>query len=182
MKNKLLFKTKENLVRYAIEYFWECQKIPTIKPEQVNPKWHKLGASFVSVYVDDNLRGCIGSHQAYEPLYENIIKNAISAAFSDYRFPPLQKIEINRLKLEISVLSPLKEFKPEDIKHLLQFLKKEKPGLLLEHEGKRALFLPQVWEKLPKPIDFLSHLCQKACLPPDSWKVMKMKYYIFSLV
>lgn len=175
----MFIKTKENLAKFAIEYFLNNRKTPEVKKEEVDEKLWEKAACFVTVYVDDKLRGCIGYYVATEPLYLNIIKNAISASFSDPRFPPIKQEELKRLKVEVSILTPLKEFKPDNTNHLLEFLEKEKPGVLIEGQGRKALFLPQVWEKIEKPSQFLSRLCLKAGLPSSYWQKEDIKYWIF---
>lgn len=176
------FQTKEDLAKFSIKYYFESNKIPEIRPDEVAEELHQKGACFVSVYIHDELRGCVGDYETYESLYLNIIKNAINAAFSDFRFQPIQKDELPRLKTEVSILTTPQEFKPKDINHLLTFLEKNKPGVMIEQNGKRALFLPQVWKKLPKPVDFLSHLCLKATLSPPSWQEENIKYWIFTIL
>lgn len=173
------FTSKEDLARFAIEYFLTYKKIPEVKKEEVDEKLWEKAACFATIYVDDKLRGCIGHYVATEPLYLNIIKNAINTAFSDPRFPSIQKDELAKLKLQISVLTPLKEFKPKNTNHLLQFLEKEKPGLMIEDQNRKALFLPQVWEKFETPSDFLSNLCLKAGLLSSYWQKEDVRYWIF---
>lgn len=175
------FKTKEDLAKFAIEYFLIHEAIPDIKKEDVDSKLWEKAACFVTVYVDDKLRGCIGDYIATEPVYQNIVKNTINAAFSDFRFPSIQKEDLPKLKTEISVLTPPYEFKPKDTNHLLEFLGKEKPGLILEKYGRKALFLPQVWKEIEKPEELLSHLSLKAGLDPLAWQEKGMKYWIFGV-
>lgn len=124
------------------------------------------GASFVSLHMlDDSLRGCIGSITAVRPLIEDVARNAFLAAFEDPRFPPLSADAWPRLKIEISVLSPTETLPFADEASLLGALVPGRDGLVLEQGGRRGLFLPQVWESLPDPADFLAHLKQKAGLP-----------------
>jgi AmmeMemoRadiSam system protein A len=175
------FSSKEDLAKFSIEYFFSHGSIPRIEKGEFAEELRQKGACFVSVYIDDKLRGCIGDYEVFEPLYLNIIKNAVKAAFSDFRFPSIQKDELPHLKTEVSILTTPQEFKPENIDHLLTFLEKNKPGVIIEQGGKKALFLPQVWQKLPKPADFLTHLCLKAALPPTSWQEKDTKYRIFSI-
>lgn len=175
------FFTKESLAKYAIEYFLKHDAIPDLKKEDVESKLWGEAACFVTIYVDDKLRGCIGDITATELLYQNIIKNAINAAFSDFRFPSIQKEDLPKLKTEVSVLTLPQEFKPKDTTHLFEFLEKEKPGLILEKFGRKALFLPQVWKEIENPEEFLSHLSLKAGLDPLAWQDEGMKYWTFKV-
>lgn len=126
---------------------------------------------------DDQLRGCIGNLEATEDetLLGNVIRNSISAAFSDSRFEPLAVDELPEVKIEISVLS-----KPE----LIQFETKEElfslirgKGVVLQLGYHRATFLPQVWEKLPEPELFLKHLAAKAGLPAIAYEEAEYAVY-----
>lgn len=175
------FKTKEDLARFAIDYYFVHQRLPKVAADEVAKDLYPKAACFVSVYIDGNLRGCIGDYEVFEPLYLNIIKNSIRAAFSDFRFPQIEKKELSRLQVEVSVLTVPVEYKQKNTDHFLKFLEQRKPGVILEKESQRALHLPQVWEKLPKPADFLSQLCLKASLPSSSWKGKEVKYWIFYL-
>ncbi len=107
----------------------------------------------------------------------DVAKNAINAAFFDPRFPPLQKHETENLSIEISVLSPLEEFEGDN-KEFLEFLEEKRPGVYIKCLGGSATFLPQVWEQIQDPSDFMKHLSLKAGLLPDEWKKCR-KYYYF---
>lgn len=175
------FKTKEDLAKYAIEYFLKNRREPDISEKEVEEKLKEKGACFVTVYLKRELTGCIGSFQAYQPLYLDILKNAIQAAFFDPRFGPLPSKDLPNLKIEVSVLTPLKEYQPKNIQELINFLAKEKPGLMLGIGEAKALFLSQIWEELPTPEEFLANLCLKAGLPPNSWQEENMNFWIFYL-
>ena len=124
------------------------------------------------------LRGCIGSVEAYRPLVLDVHYNALAAAFRDPRFPPLSVEEWPHTTLEVSVLSEPEVLHYRDFGDLLE---KVKPGmgLILEHPHGRATFLPQVWEKIPDPVRFLSELAYKAGLPPSVYEDPKttLKHY-----
>jgi AmmeMemoRadiSam system protein A len=127
-------------------------------------------ASFVTLTIDDELRGCIGTLQARRPLYQDVIQNAKAAALYDSRFSPLAAADLKRIHIEISVLSAPEPLRFNDTDDLLRILEKERPGIVLQSGPYGATFLPQVWEQLPQPDDFLSHLCMKAGLPARAWK------------
>jgi AmmeMemoRadiSam system protein A len=127
------------------------------------------GATFVTLTLQGQLRGCIGSLEAYRPLIEDIQSNAVASAFRDPRFPPLSKEEFSEVLIEVSLLS-----KPEIIRHhneeeALAQLTPGRDGVIIELGRQRATYLPQVWAQLPDTHDFISHLKQKAGLPEDYW-------------
>lgn len=130
------------------------------------PSLQENGAVFVTINTkpDDQLRGCIGSLQAYRPLYKDIILNAQAAALRDPRFPPLTLKELKHITLEVSVLSEPKALVYHDKKDLESKVVPFQDGVVLKYQGKQATYLPQVWEDLPKFDDFFSSLCRKANL------------------
>jgi AmmeMemoRadiSam system protein A len=128
------------------------------------------GASFVTLTIGGGLRGCIGSIEPRQPLALDVQENALSAAFRDPRFPPLRREELDQVHIEVSVLTrpqPLDYTDPDD---LLARLRPHVDGVIIERGWHRATFLPQVWEKLPDPHEFLAHLCLKAGLPSDDYR------------
>ena len=127
------------------------------------------GASFVTLFCAEELRGCIGSLHARRPLGEDVRENAINAAFHDPRFPPLVSSEFTGLSVEVSLLSPSTSFRFPVEEDLLARLRPGIDGVILEHEGHRATFLPQVWATLPEARMFLAELKRKAGLAGDFW-------------
>ncbi len=136
------------------------------------PSLKKKGASFVTITKGDNenLRGCIGSLEAYRALYEDIILNARAAALHDPRFPALDKREYNDIKIEVSLLSKPKNLEYKDVDDLKSKIVPFEDGVILKLEGYQATFLPQVWEQLPEFELFFYHLCQKAGLDKECLK------------
>jgi hypothetical protein len=127
------------------------------------------GACFVTLKRNGRLRGCVGSPRAYRPLVEDIADNGFAAAFRDSRFPKLEPEEKRGLSLSISVLSPPVPMTFVDEADLLKQIRPAVDGLIIESNGHRALFLPQVWETLPRPQAFLAQLKVKAGLDSDHW-------------
>ena len=125
------------------------------------------GAVFVTLNKNGQLRGCIGSIEAHRPLIDDIIRNARAAAFSDTRFEPVEPREMNEISIEISLLSKPEKVVYENTKDLKRLLKPGIDGVILEKGFYRAVFLPQVWEKLPDFNTFFYHLCRKAGLDGD---------------
>lgn len=127
------------------------------------------GACFVTLKKSGQLRGCIGSPQAWRPLATDVAENAYRAAFRDPRFAPLQADEATDLDLHLSVLSPAHPMAFTDEADLLTQLAPGTDGLIIGDGSRRALFLPSVWEQLPDPAQFLAHLKVKAGLAPGHW-------------
>jgi len=128
-----------------------------------------MGAAFVTLHAKGQLRGCIGSPVAWRPLAEDVADNAFKAAFADPRFPPLREAELPDIALSVSVLTPPVPMTFTDEADLLAQLRVRIDGLIIEDGGRRALFLPSVWEQLPDKRQFLAHLKAKAGLRPDHW-------------
>ncbi len=126
-------------------------------------------ATFVTLEINHQLRGCIGMLEAARPLAEDIAENAYSAAFKDPRFPPLEAHELDKLDIHLSILTPAEPVAFSSEQDLLTQLQPGTDGLILEEGHRRGTFLPSVWESLPEPEQFLRHLKQKAGLAPDYW-------------
>ena len=127
------------------------------------------GASFVTLELDGELRGCIGHLEARQPLLRDVAENAWLAAFRDPRFPPLSTDEFARLDLSVSILSPAESLAFASEAELLDKIRPGIDGLILRDGARQGTFLPSVWRSLPDPADFLRHLKLKAGLPPDYW-------------
>jgi len=140
--------------------------------KQENPWLKKQGAAFVTLNrkADGTLRGCIGSIVAHQPLFDDIVNNAKSAAFADPRFKPLRVDEFNEIKIEISLLTPPQPLVYESIESLKEKVRPGVDGVILKEGNYQATFLPQVWEQLPSFELFFTHLCQKAGLPQGCLK------------
>ena len=128
----------------------------------------QAGATFVTLRKDGQLRGCIGSLSAARPLGQDVASNARAAAFEDPRFRKLTREEWPHCEVEVSLLSTPKPIHFADEADLLQQIRPGEDGLILECDGKRATFLPQVWESLPGTRSFLRELLKKAGLPEDT--------------
>lgn len=134
------------------------------------PGWVQLErACFVTLTQMGELRGCIGTIIPYQPLLQDVKKNAVQAATRDPRFSPLKKSELADIKLELSVLSPIEAMTFKDEADALSQLQIGIDGLVLEWHGYRSTFLPQVWENVRNEREFLSLLKRKAGLPLNFW-------------
>src|SRR5437660_846749 len=127
----------------------------------------QVGATFVTLARGGVLRGCIGSLQAQRPLGTDVAENAIAAAFRDPRFAAMTTAEWPDVRVEVSLLSAAKPLRFADEEDLLAQLRPGEDGVILEHEGRRATYLPQVWESISDKRQFLRELARKAGLPDD---------------
>ena len=153
------------LARTAIDLRFGNPASPTMP----HPALSQPGASFVTLTQEGRLRGCIGSLEAYRPLSTDVSENAVSAAFSDPRFPPLSKAEWQTTKVEVSLLEAAEAMVCADEAQAIALLRPGLDGLILRYGQRRATFLPQVWESLPEPQQFLAQLKLKAGLAADFW-------------
>ena len=134
-----------------------------------NPEFLHKQAVFVTLTMGGKLRGCIGNLIAVAPLWQSVRDNAISAAFHDHRFDSLTVRELEKVNIELSLLSHPQPLSHKGGSDLLSKLRPGVDGVILKKEGRSATFLPQVWEQLKEPVHFLDHLCVKAGLPQKSW-------------
>jgi AmmeMemoRadiSam system protein A len=127
------------------------------------------GASFVTLYAEKRLRGCIGTLEARDPLIVDVAGNAWNAASRDTRFPPVTGSELDQLEIHISVLSRPEPVSVGSEPELLAVMRPGIDGLIIEDHLRRGTFLPSVWEQLPDPRDFLRQLKRKVGLPDQYW-------------
>ena len=133
------------------------------------PWLRQPGATFVTLTQRGDLRGCIGSLQACDPLIEDVSSNAISAALRDRRFAPLTSDELDTVDLEVSLLSELQPLEFASEADVLAQLSPGIDGVVFEYGHYRSTFLPQVWESLVQPQQFLAKLKSKAGLSDEFW-------------
>lgn len=126
-------------------------------------------ASFVTLRSSGELRGCIGSIDARRALGDDVARNAHAAAYRDPRFPPLEPHEHASIEVEVSVLTPRVPVAASSEEEALASLRPGADGIYLQYREMSATFLPQVWESLPDPLDFLAELRRKAGLPVRFW-------------
>lgn len=157
-----------------------------IPPKQVLPPPSDIvqqpAATFVTLTINGELRGCVGALEPYQPLVEDVKEHALAAALQDFRFPPLSKEELPLIEIEISVLT-----KPERLNYahpleLSNLLKPFEDGVVISWRGRRATFLPQVWKKVPDPKEFLNHLCMKMGVDPHLWRREIMDVSIYHVI
>lgn len=165
-------KTLHNIAREAIAARLAGKPLPPLPA--LTPALREKRGAFVTLHLDHQLRGCIGTIEPIRPLAEVVQEMAVAAAFQDPRFPPLSPRELERIEIEISVLTPLELVK--DVNDIVV----GKHGLLIERGFRRGLLLPQVateygWNRQT----FLEHTCLKAGLPPTAWHDPETRIYRF---
>jgi AmmeMemoRadiSam system protein A len=156
-----------DLARRAIEASFEGRQIH-VPPES----WLQApAAAFVSLHerAGGDLRGCIGTIEARQPLGDAIVTAALGAAFRDTRFAPLERSELALVRLEISVLSPLEPLAVASEAEAVAVIGRTRPGVVLQAGWRRSVLLPKVWESVADAALFLQHLKLKAGLPPSYW-------------
>jgi AmmeMemoRadiSam system protein A len=184
MENKLTPEEKQTLLgiaRQSIESAVKGEQSPKQDPALLTPRLKEQGASFVTLTVHGELRGCIGALEPYQPLADDVHEHAIAAALQDPRFPPVRSDELDNIHIEVSRLGlpyPLEYFTAED---LVQKLCPHVDGVILRDGMRRATFLPQVWEKIPDPAKFLDNLCYKMGAAPDMWRRKHLEVLIYQV-
>lgn len=169
------------LAREAMEFAVKGKALPPLDMQSLTATLREDGASFVTLTINDELRGCIGALEAYQPLAEDVREHAVAAALQDPRFPPVGETELNRIRLEVSRLTaphPLEYSSSED---LLKKLRPHVDGVILKDDFRRATFLPQVWGKIPKPAEFLDHLCYKMGARSNLWREAKLQVHVYQV-
>jgi uncharacterized protein len=162
-RTHLLALARESIERGLAGARWK------VRAEDFPEALRAVRATFVTLHIDDGLRGCIGTLDAKYTLVEDVVRNAHGAAFEDPRFPALTRREFERLEVHISVLTPPEPVEVASEEELLAQLRPRRDGLIIEEGFYRGTFLPSVWEQLPEPRDFLRQLKRKAGLPDDYW-------------
>ncbi len=127
--------------------------------------------TFVTLKIGGQLRGCIGSLVGSERVADGVRSNAVNAAFNDPRFSRLTNKELDRVSIEVSVLTAPRPLEYDDAQDLIAKLRPGIDGVTIRKGMAAGTFLPQVWEQLPDPAKFISHLCMKAGLPADEWRL-----------
>ena len=146
-----------------------------------DPDLLSLAATFVTLKIAGNLRGCIGNLQPVGTLWEGIRDNAINAAFHDHRFSAITMEELEKVHLDISILSPPQRLAYIDPEALLAQLRPGIDGVIIRDGSHSATFLPQVWQQLPDSQQFLGHLCLKAGLSERAWRDKKLEIQVYQV-
>lgn len=169
------------LAREAIERGVKGEKLPPLDEVSLSQHLREQGASFVTLTIRGQLRGCIGALEAYQPLVEDVREHAVAAALEDPRFPPVNEDELNRINIEVSRLTQPVPLEYKDADDLLSKLRPHVDGVILRDGFRRATFLPQVWEKIPNPAEFMDNLCYKMGVNHDLWRNQHLEVYIYQV-
>jgi AmmeMemoRadiSam system protein A len=148
-------------------------------PEGFPSRLLENGATFITLYYNGKLRGCVGAVEARRPLAEDVRGNTVAAAFHDPRFSRVQAPELEGITIAISILSPLQELVYSDADDLIGQIRPRVDGILINQGEQRATFLPKVWEKIPEPPRFLSVLCEKMGVPEDTWQTERLRVFVY---
>jgi uncharacterized protein len=167
------------IARESIEAAVKGENLPPLDETSLTPVLRESGASFVTLTLRGDLRGCIGALEAYQPLAADVREHAIAAALNDPRFLPVNQTELNRIHIEVSRLTAPRELDYATSADLLAKLRPHVDGVILKHGVRRATFLPQVWEKIPDPADFLTQLCYKMGTHGNAWRNSKLQVFIY---
>ena len=176
-EKQILLKT----ARQAVEMTLKGEELPPLNREELPPNLLEPGACFVTLTKAGQLRGCVGSIEAVQPLIQDVRDRAVGAAFGDPRFPSVTAPELEDLEIEVSILTSPEPLFYDTPKDLVRKLRVGVDGVILKGQYRRATFLPQVWQNLPDPELFLARLCQKMGLAPDAWRVNKMGVDIYQV-
>ncbi|HUF00307.1 MAG TPA: AmmeMemoRadiSam system protein A [Anaerolineales bacterium] len=159
------------LAREAMERGVRGEELSALDESSLPLSLREQGSSFITLTTHGQLRGCVGSLEAYQSLAEDVREHAVAAALKDPRFQPVKEDELNGIQIEISRLTHPIPVEYKDANDLLSKLHPHVDGVILRDDPyRRATFLPQVWEKIPDPAEFLNNLCYKMGAEPDLWR------------
>ena len=174
-------RTLLRLARQALETGVRGKPFPPLDEACLTPVLRAQGASFVTLTVHGDLRGCIGALEPYQSLVEDVREHAVAAALEDYRFPTVRESELAGIEIEVSRLTVPSPLEYGDAEDLLARLRPGLDGVILRDGFRRATFLPQVWEKIPDAAAFLANLCYKMGAAPDTWKRKHLEVLVYQV-
>ena len=167
------------IARRTLEVVTAGEARPQVDLQTLPTRLQEERACFVSFHIDDELRGCTGTLVARRPLAEEVSVTTVQTAFYDPRFSPVMASEAPQIKIDISVLTPSTPLTINSPDELLRLLRPGIDGVTLSMAHYRSTFLPQVWEHVPDPVEFLTMLSRKMGLPGDAWRHPKMNVEIY---
>jgi len=173
MEDKLTIEEQRTLLRLARDAMTrgvKGGKLESLGAASLSPRLREQGASLITLTVRGQLRGCIGALEAYQSLAEDVREHAIAAALEDPRFPPVGEDELDGISIEVSRLTRPVPLEYADADDLISKLRPHVDGVVLRDGYHRATFLPQVWDKIPDPAEFLNNLCYKMGARDDLWR------------
>ena len=173
MSGKMAIKLTKLARRTLEEHFKGKEFTPDDHTKSI---YNEKQACFVTLTINGELRGCIGSLSPRQELWKDVMENVINAAIHDFRFSKLTEEEIAKVKIEVSVLSLPKKINYVNEKDLLMRVGSDK-GFIIQKGNNSATFLPQVWEQIPDKVEFLEQLSIKAGLNRNAWKSAEIWSY-----
>jgi uncharacterized protein len=182
MQDKLTLEEQKillHMARQALECGVRGEKLPPLDETSLSSQLHEIGASFVTLTIQGELRGCIGALEAHQPLAQDVREHAVAAALEDPRFPPVREDELSRIQIEVSRLTRPIPLPYKDAVDLLSKITPHVDGVILRDGFRRATFLPQVWEKIPNRVEFLNYLCHKMGAGEDAWITHHLEVFIY---
>ena len=174
-------KTLLRMAREAMEHAVRGEELPPLDPSELSSNLREEGASFVTLTIRGQLRGCIGALEAYQPLADDVREHAVAAALEDPRFPQVREDELSRIQVEVSRLTRPVPLEYKDAQDLLSKIRPHVDGVILKDGFRRATFLPQVWEKIPDPSEFLDNLCYKMGAGRDHWRRKHLDVLVYQV-
>lgn len=169
------------LAREALEFGVRGKKSTPLHEASLSKNLRTDGATFVTLTIHGELRGCIGTLEARQPLAEDVRVHAVAAALEDPRFPPVREEELSRIQIEVSRLTRPVRLEYANADDLLSKLRPHVDGVILRDGMRRATFLPQVWDKLPDAREFLSQLCFKMGVNEDAWRTKHLEVLTYQV-
>jgi AmmeMemoRadiSam system protein A len=174
-------KTLLRVARDAIVRAVNGEKLSPIILSDYSPNLQEDGVTFVTLTKTGKLRGCIGALEPYQPLVLDVQEHAKASAMNDFRFPNVREEELPHLKIEISRLTPIRPLHYSTPQELMSLLRVKVDGVLIKFGGRRATFLPQVWEQVPDTARFLSQLCMKMGMRPELWREQELEVFTYQV-
>jgi len=160
-----------DLARRTLHAHLTEESPPEVEKASLGSRLTVEAACFVTLTEDGSLRGCIlDSFVPHEPIYRNVMRNVILAATGDPRFAAVDSAELDQLTIEVSVLGRPYPISVDDPDELVEALRPGVDGVILTTAHGSSTYLPQVWEQIPDPEEFLSELCRKHGAPGDCWR------------
>jgi AmmeMemoRadiSam system protein A len=178
-KGQILVKLARSTLMEKLGRRLQASEADRLSSALKDPSFQVPCATFVTLTIKGQLRGCIGTLSSTDPLAESVRRNAFHAAFQDPRFAPLTEEELDRVHIEVSILTEPQPLPYSNAEDLVQKLHPQRDGVIIRQGFASATFLPQVWDQLPKTESFLDHLCLKAGLPRNAWKRSKLDLAIY---
>ena len=170
------------LARRTLEAITTGAPRPRVDAKALTPHLREERACFVTLYINEELRGCTGTLAARRCLADEVEQTTIQTAFSDPRFTPVTADEVPQIRIEISVLTPPQPLKFDSPNELKRMLRPGTDGVTLRLGHYRSTFLPQVWERVPDAETFLTMLSRKMGLSGDAWRLPEMEVEIYQTV